>query len=236
MSNNTPEATEGHQPFDFDRTVGMLSVAVFGTAVAGGVFPVVLIVAESLVAEYSPLRGSLAEALGMAAATVIFGGMVGFMVALSIGFLISIVAAAIAWLCSLPPGTVWFESLVGGWAGFFSVHMLLDSGFPNPWLCLGLAVLTGQLGAGGAVRQVQRRRESVRERSEETEATEKNSKVGIRQLFGLTTAIAILAAIGSSIDVDSVVYSTLWLAVAIQAGVIALWFFWCARWRRPRAR
>jgi hypothetical protein len=232
MSNSTPEPTEDNQPFDFDRTVGMLSVAVLGTAVAGGAFPVVLIVAEILASEYGPLRGPLAEALGMAAATVILGGMVGFMVALAIGFTMSIVAAAIAWLCSLPAGTVWFESLVGGWSGFFSVHMLLDSVYPNPWLCLGLAVLTGQLGAGGAVWLVKRRRQPIAER----EASESHSKIGIRQLFGLTTAIAILAAIGSTIDVDSVVYSTLWLAVAIQAGVIALWFFWCARWRRPGAR
>ena len=53
-------------------------------------------------------------------------------------------------------------------------------------------------------------------------------KVGLRQLFGITTAVALLAALARGIELDSLVYSTLWLAVAIQSSLIALWYFWSA--------
>ena len=215
--------TAAADPFDFTATVGMLSVAVGGTALAGGVFPMVMVVADAV----GNLTTGSTRPAADAVAIIILGGMVGFMFALVVGFLLAIIAMLVAWLCSLPAGTVWFESLVGGWAGFFATHALLEGLRPNDaMMLLGLAVVTGQVGAGAAVFTVRRRRPASEAPPE--------GRVGLRQLFGITTAIAVLAAIGSSIEVDSLVYSTLWLALAIQSSMIALWYFWCARRPRPR--
>lgn len=219
---STPTAAA--EPFDFTATVGMLSLAVGGTALAGGAFPIVMVAADAA----GNLATGSSRPAADAVAIIILGGMVGFMVALVVGFLLALVAMLVAWLCSLPAGTVWFESLVGGWAGFFATHGLLEGLQPNDaYLLLGLAVATGQVGAGGAVFFYRRQRRPVNEAPPE-------GRVGLRQLFGITTAIALLAAIGSGIKLDSLVYSTLWLAVAIQSGLIALWYFWCARRPRPR--
>jgi hypothetical protein len=220
---STPTAAA--EPFDFTATAGMLSIAVGGTALAGGAFPIVMVVADAI---GNHLVNGSSRPAADAVAIIILGGMVGFMFALVVGFLLAIIALLVAWLCSLPAGTVWFESLVGGWAGFFATHALLEGLQPkNAHLLLGLAVVTGQLGAGGAVLVYRRQRRSANEAAPE-------GRVGLRQLFGITTAIALLAALARGIELDSLVYSTLWLAVAIQSSLIALWYFWCAR--RPRGR
>lgn len=222
---DAPEPTAAAYPFDLTRTVGMLSVATLGTAVAGGAFPVVMVVADAI----SSLLVAPSDRLVDPAAIIILGGMVGFMLALTVGFLLAAVAVLVAWLSSLPAGTVWFESLVGGWAGFFTTHMVLDSlGLSNSRLLLGLAVLTGQLGAGGAVFLVRRRKRAP-------DASTPEARVGLRQLFGITTAIALLAALARGIELDSLVYSTLWLAVAIQSALIALWYFWSAMREKPKS-
>jgi hypothetical protein len=216
--------TAAGEPFDFTATVGMLSLAVGGTALAGGAFPIVMVIADAA----GMLLKSRAGPVTDPAAIIILGGMVGFMFALVVGFLLAIVALLVAWLCSLPAGTVWFESLVGGWAGFFATHALLLGVQQNDALVLlGLAVVTGQMGAGGAVFWYRRQKRPASEPAAE-------GRVGLRQLFGITTAIALLAALARGIELDSLVYSTLWLAVAIQSSLIALWYFWCAR--RPRTR
>ena len=217
--------TAAAEPFDFTATVGMLSLAVAGTAFAGGVFPMVMVVADVI---GNHLANGSARPASHAVAVIILGGMAGFMVALVVGFLLGLIALLVAWLCSLPAGTVWFESLVGGWAGFFATHGLLEDLQPDDaYSLLGLAVTTGQLGAGGAVYQYRRQRHRANETTPE-------GRVGLRQLFGITTTIALLAALARGIELDSLVYSTLWLTVAIQSGLIAFWYFWCARRPRPR--
>ena len=220
---STPTAAA--EPFDFAATTGMLSLAVGGTALAGSAFPIVMVIADAVGLLFKPPAGPVTDA----PAIIILGGMVGFVFALVAGFLLGIIALLVAWLCSLPAGTVWFESLVGGWAGFFATHALLLNREPNDaYLLLGLAILTGQLGAGGAVLLYRRQQRPAHEAAAE-------ERVGLRQLFGITTAIALLAALAGGIELNSLVYSTLWLAVAIQSGVIALWYFWCARRPQPRA-
>lgn len=217
--------TAANEPFDMERTTGMLVIAVGGTALAGGAFPIVMVIARFAV---KLLTSQTPPPVNDAAAIIIIGGMVGFILALTTGCVLAIVAMLIAWLCSLPAGTVWYESLVGGWAGFFATHALLDGLQSNDsHLLLGLAVVTGQVGAGGAVFLVRRRRPA--------NVAAQEGRVGLRQLFGITTAIALLAALARGIELDSLVYSTLWLAVAIQSGLIAVWYFWCARRPRPRA-
>lgn len=229
MSDASPPTTAG-EPFDFTATTGMLSLAVGGTALAGGAFPFVIVLADAVgkVAGNTPVSIVGPGPVADAAAVIMLGGMVGFVVALVVGFLLALIALLVAWLCSLPAGTVWFESLVGGWAGFFATHSLLLGLEPSDaHLLLSLAVVTGQLGAGGAVFLYRRQRRLAHEVAPE-------GRVGLRQLFGITTSIALLSALARGIELDSLVYSTLWLAVAIQSGLIALWYFWCAR--RPRFR
>jgi hypothetical protein len=216
--------TAAAEPFDLTATAGMLSLAVGGTALAGSAFPIVMVMADAVGLLVKAPAGPVTDA----PAIIILGGMVGFMVALVVGFLLGVIALLVAWLCSLPAGTVWFESLVGGWSGFFATHALLLGLEPNDaHLLLGLAVVTGQLGAGGAVFLYRRQRRPAHEVAPE-------GRVGLRQLFGITTSIALLAALARGIELDSLVYSTLWLAVAIQSGLIAIWYFWCARRPRPQ--
>ena len=89
MSDATTPTAAG-EPFDFTATVGMLSLAVGGTALAGGAFPIVMVIADAA----GMLLKSRAGPVTDPAAIIILGGMVGFMFALVVGFLLAIVATA----------------------------------------------------------------------------------------------------------------------------------------------
>jgi hypothetical protein len=110
------ELSTNSEDFSIERTIGMLSLAVGGTALAGGFFPIVILVAKLLASVIFGDRFSEGEP----AVFVLLGGMVGFALALGIGLVIAIAAGVVAWLCSIQGGTVWFESLVGGWTGLAS--------------------------------------------------------------------------------------------------------------------
>jgi hypothetical protein len=120
------EPTSAADPFDLTRTVGMLSVAVIGTALAGGIFPAVIVVSGYVASLLNASTDPVVDPAG----TIIVGGMVGFTLALSVGFLLAVIAILVAWLCSLPAGAVWFESLVGGWTGFFTTTCCWMSWMP----------------------------------------------------------------------------------------------------------
>ena len=88
--------TAAADPFDFTATVGMLSVAVGGTALAGGAFPIVMVAANAIGELASGLTKPVVGPAVHPAAIIILGGMVGFMFALVVGFLVSSLLAKAA--------------------------------------------------------------------------------------------------------------------------------------------
>jgi hypothetical protein len=195
----------------------MLALALAGTALAGVAYPAVLSLVE-LVVGLGISSGGFDG--GFHFAFALLGGMVGGMIALGLGLVVATFAGVIAWLSGISQRDVWFASLVGGWTGFFAAHMMFSSSPRHLHLptLVALAVITGQIGAGGCVLAT-RKLGGVRLRPVDDQL---ESRIGLRQLFGITTAVAILAAVTQTFQGSGLTYAALGLAAVIQAGVIGL--------------
>jgi hypothetical protein len=201
----------------FEAVVGMLALALTGTALAGIAYPAVLSLVDLIVGLGISSRGFDGS---FHVAFALLGGMVGGMIALALGIVVATFAGVIAWLSGITHRDVWFASLVGGWTGFFAAHMMFSSSPRAMHLptIVALAVITGQIGAGGCVLAV-RKLGGVRLRPVDDQS---ESRIGLRQLFGITTAVAILAAVSQTFQGSGLTYGALGLAAVIQAGVIGL--------------
>jgi hypothetical protein len=220
---STPVAGDARQlpaefaEYDFEPVMGMLSLAMWGTALAGAAFPLILGIIEPAFGFSGPLSISDVAFLFPFA---LLGGMVGGALALTHSIPVASLASGIAWLSRITGRDVWFASLVGGWTGYFATHLVLES-FPmdfSHWVVIGLAVAVGQIGAGGLVIWARRRREE----NPVPIPAESEMRFGLRQLFGITTAIAILVALGEALRIDEWAHAPTSFAATIQAAIIAI--------------
>jgi hypothetical protein len=203
------------EPSNFEGVAAMLSIAVIGTTLGGAVFPIVLGLAQLALGTGYPWIGDGGYFFSFA----LLGGLVGGMLALIVGLAALSFAAVIAWLSGITPRDVWFASLIGGWTGFFATHLVID-GLPElgDTTIIGLAVVTGQLAAGGFVLLARRRQTSAIDMSDGSPAI----RIGLRQLFGITTAIALVAAFSLALKENERAYATLGVATIYQAAVIGV--------------
>ena len=207
---------------DWGSSWGMLALAVGGAGLAGGLYPLVLALVKLTLD--AGLGGSPDGA--ELAAFVLLGGMVGFCLALIVAINVAIFAALVGWTSGIASKSIWFASLIGGWSGFLATHMTLDV-FPtsNMWILVGLATVTGQVGSAWAVWRYRRAHESPT-----AGAVPDDSRFGLRQMFGATTAVALLFASLRAFGASPDLMATVWLAIGLQAAMIGLGFFLNA-WR-----
>jgi hypothetical protein len=201
----------------FEAVVVMLALALTGTVLGGAAFPTVLVLIDiALGLGIHPRSSDGAYFVAYA----MLGGMVGAMIAGGVGLVVATFAAVIAWLSGISHRDVWFASLVGGWTGFFAAHMMFSSSPRAMHLqtIVALATVIGQVGAGGCVLATRKlggvRLQPVDDHSE--------SRIGLRRLFGITTAVAVLAAVSPAFQGSGLTDAALGLAAVIQAGVIGL--------------
>jgi hypothetical protein len=214
--------------YDFEPVIGMLSMAIFGTALAGAAFPLVLGLCELAFGFGGPLR--IADG-GFLFAFALLGGMVGGVLALFLSVPVALFAGVVAWLSRITERDVWFASLVGGWTGYFATHVVLES-LPmdfSHWVVIGLAVTIGQIGAGGIILWARR----TLELNPASSQGESEVRFGLRQLFGITTSIALLAAFSEALKINQWAHAPTTFAATIQAAVIAITVA-ALRSRRPQ--
>jgi hypothetical protein len=194
----------------------LYATAALGTAVAGGLFPLA-------VATYSwpptvTIRGvSHAVDLGEALSFVFVASVAAFFFAAATALSIFPLVGVLDWLASLKRWRGVLVSCAGGWCGFASVATLTQQARSDGALSLSfVAMAMGQLGAGMAVRLRNRRRRSM------VEASPRNSEqLPLRQLFGITTAVAIATAVLASLPIASHMLVAMALAATCQILVIA---------------
>lgn len=216
-SADAPQRAAKVTDYDFISVAGMLSLAVLGTALAGGVFPLVLGLCELLFGFSGAIRISDG---GYFFGFALVGGMVGGFLALQLSLPVAMFAGIVAWLSRITGRDVWFASLVGGWTGYFATHLMLES-FPidfSHWIVIGLAVAVGQIGAGGFVLWSRR----TLEVNPVPAQGESELRFGLRQLFGITTAVALLAAFSQAFKINEWAHAPTSFAAAIQAAIIAI--------------
>ena len=189
-----------------------LSFAWLGTAIAGGLFPTVM-VAVDLGRPPDP--------------EVVSGGVLICFVGFFFGFLyVGMVGAAltaIAWLfaaCArVERRLIWLGSLAGGWTGFLCV-LPLREGLPSgPWLSVLLGTFMGQAGAAVSASAATR---SNRRLLGTRAAPLEQLRVGLRQLFGAMTFFCILAAAIGAVQPTREVYELMAAAALLQAFVILM--------------
>jgi hypothetical protein len=210
-----PPAARGD--YQFEPVVGMLGLAIVGTTLAGVAYPLVIGLVD--------LAFGMTSAVptpdgGYLFAFALLGGMVGGLLAFCVSLPVAMFAGAIAWLSRITARDVWFASLVGGWTGYFATHLMLESlriDFWH-WVAIGLAVVVGQIGAGGFVIWTQRR-QAVNPVPSDGES---ELRFGLRQLFGITTAVALLAAFSEALKINQWAHAPTSFAAAIQATIIAI--------------
>lgn len=221
---NSPESIHwrprhsGQRRFDYESLIGLLALAVAGTALAGVVFPTVLVLVEVCFGDGGP-QGL--DTGGYLFGVAFLGGMVGGMLAFIVSVPVALFAALIGRLIGVTGRDVWYASLVGSWTGFFAIHLLLGGtgmGTPGPDSFVALAVATGQVVTGAFVWYVQKKAGAYADLGDEL-------RFGIRQLFGVTTAVAIIASVAHLIRrKDDQIFSAALMAIGIQVAIIGIAF------------
>lgn len=195
----------------------MLGLAIIGTTLAGAAYPLVIGLCDLVfgMTNAVPIPDG-----GYLFAFALLGGLVGGGLAFCVSLPVAIFAGAIAWLSRITARDVWFASLVGGWTGYFATHLMLESlriDFWH-WVAIGLAVAMGQIGAGGFVVWARRTLEVKPVPSH----GESELRFGLRQLFGITTSVALLAAFSEALKINQWAHAPTIFATAIQAAIIAI--------------
>ncbi|HEX6961358.1 MAG TPA: hypothetical protein VF175_05790 [Lacipirellula sp.] len=195
----------------FDSVVAMMVLALAGAVVAGAAFPTVFGLGLLVLGHDSAW---LSDG-GYFFAFALLGGMVGGMIAFIVSIPVLAFAIVLAWLLRVSARDVWFASLIGGWTGFFAVSLFIDPLPPQPidQAVIVMAVVCGQSGAGGMVLLARRK-------SGLFLADGGPMRFSLRRLFGLTTAVAILAAVSQILEQSHQLFAMLDDAAITQVGVI----------------
>lgn len=199
-----PEGFLHPSPFGPGATIG---VACVGTAIAGGLFSLALLaieIARTLLSQSAEFRSD-----------DLFYAFPGFIIGFFYAGVVSLPVGLAGWLLAalirIKGAPIWLASFVGGWTGFICT-IPASNDFP-----VLLAVAMGQIGAALAASigaQANRRALGL-------PATPMQVKIGLRQLFGVTTVICVIAAILGGLKLTTNTYWMLGNAAVLQAALVA---------------
>jgi hypothetical protein len=199
---------------------GPIYLAAFaGTAIAGGLFPIVLVVAALIIA------GPPREFLLQSVIVVFAGGLFGMVLAAAVALCVFPVVGAIQWLAGLYPWRVAMASIAGGWTGFVATQAtvareLVDDTYQLVGLILTwIAMAMGHVFAGWAATR-QKRLMSYALRRPEPEA---QPRFTLKQMLGLTTGLAVVAATISALQLRSDVHVALLSSMGLEAIGLTAW-------------
>jgi MFS family permease len=182
-----------------------------GTALAGALFPVALLITALIV------EGRPRYMVGQAVMVLAMGGVVGLILAAFVGALVFPLVGLIQWLASLYPWRTTMASIAGGWTGVVATQATVGQGMRrNDFDITGIiltwiALAMGHVGAGWFARR-QKQKMAIR-RYPEPEA---KPQFTIRQLLGLTTGVAIVAAIVSAMRLPQSAHAALLSSLLLQ--------------------
>lgn len=210
----------------------LYAVAALGTAVAGGLFPLAI---ATLALLTTALSGRMPGTFypGESLQFVLIGFVVGFVFATIAASCVFPIVGLLDWLASLERWRGALLSCAGGWCGFASVAALTHQQAHSGPLVLSFAALgLGQLGAGLAVRMLRRGKPDAR-----LAHVEDASRLPLKQLFGITTAVAIAAATLASLPIAPHTLVAFAVALSCQVTLVAGYALIHHRWKaRPAAR
>jgi hypothetical protein len=180
-----------------------------GIALAGGLYPVI----QSLVeVGLPPLPNGLLDA-------VLFSFM-AFFIGFAYAGMAATVMVATAWMFAafarIGGAPIWLASLAGGWTGFLCALPLGGDFSGHLWFDVLLATVMGQAGAAWIAGAAVRRNQCTLGIA----APQKKLKMCLRQLFGATTALCILAAVIGAASPTRETYQLMAAAACFQTIVI----------------
>jgi hypothetical protein len=204
----------------------MIMHACAGTLAAGALYGPTLLLVGLLTGSRLPLGNFPVELLLLA----IFSSLLGIGLTMGVVIPVAIMAILFGAVWGAKAHHVWYGSLVGGWTGFLCTHWTFGMFIPpgDYFLLVGLGVVMGQVGAAAAAHKLQQ--VVLSERPPEPL---RKDQIGLRQLFGVTTSLAVIAAILGGFELPAQEYRCLGFAVLVQAAVLGAA---ALLHRRPAAR
>jgi hypothetical protein len=201
-----------------------LASGCFGTVIAGGLFPIALSMLLLIDPEWAspyPDKAALLATLG-----IVFG----VFFAAWVGFFLFIIAGVAQTACGLHRRCVAIAAMPGGWTGFVANYAVSDSMRSAPtYIVLAVAMVMGQLGGGWGAAKA-RRRMAAAVPSAEPSSTK---QFRLRELFGVTTAVAVLAAVVAAWPLTPHCRQAIGFGAGMQAVTLGGWFL-LRRTRRRR--
>jgi hypothetical protein len=187
-----------------------------GTAISGGLFPLAIVMVGYGLALLAGRGGTSGDFAGFAM-FVVFGFLIGFLIAGAAALFIFPFVAFLQWMAGLQQWRGVLVSCAGGWCGFASVATIGQDGPHGAPMVLAFgAMIMGQIGAGWAVRRVARPSTWLHEAA----APNTKGQMPLRQLFGITTAVAVAVAVLSVLPLTSRTLAAMALAAAVQSAVV----------------
>ena len=200
-----------------------LQWGIAGTTIAGGLFPtaiaLLMLVDQAWGRPYPPAGFLLAT----------LGGLFGVFIAGCTAVVMFMIAWVVQTLCGLHRFSTLIAAIVGGWTGFAANFSLTMSLVNEPtYVVLATAMLMGQ--AGGALTAVAARRRMAAG-MDQVEHLVKN-QIQLRQLFGVTTAVAVVAAILAGLPLTPYCKGAIGYGAALQAVTLGGWILMRRLWGR----
>jgi hypothetical protein len=192
-----------------------LSFAWLGTAIAGGLYPVVLIGVEL---GFRPLPAVVAELI----LSSLLGFVLGFIYAGMVGAVFTVMAWIFAACAGVERRLIWLGSIAGGWTGFFCTLPFSERLPGGPLMGVLVAAFFGQTAAAlGVHLAVRSNRKIGATWGAESQSPEK-LRIGLRQVFGAMTFFCVLAAAIGAIQPTREVYQLMAAAALLQGFMILI--------------
>jgi hypothetical protein len=187
-----------------------------GTVLAGGFFPIVIFAIVVAARMFSGRLVSL-EQIVEATIALFIAFLTGCIFALLAAVCIFPLVGVLDWVASLQRWRRLLISCAGGWCGFASVATLSGQRAEGMVYVLQFSAMAlGQLGAALMIRRL-----LGREPRSLAGAFARSNQVPLRQLFGITTAVALAAAVLTSLPIAPQTLTAMGFAAACQAFVAA---------------
>lgn len=225
MSGDAAPAIDNRgRPTDQFGPVEMLILTCVGTAMAGGCFPVVLLVVDAVQGTLQ-FQDDIFFALPGFVIGFLYAGIVSIFTALAMGVFV--------WLTQIRRAPLSLASTVGGWTGFACTAPMAENLSLTPVFSIVVATFMGQAGAALFPAWVA----SINYPSAGRVEPPARMQIGLRQLFGATTFACLSAALMGAAHFSRELLVLIALAAAQQAitigAAMATHRGW-AKWKRTR--